>query len=324
MAEIFATTIDTISPQIQEVSKLNSHNPFYTLEYISYRRLLGFTPWLLNRNNPTQSETYCLAFMKTGRLRRSVEIPSIPDIQPNESFWQNLLNFCRENGVTDLSVNSFCSPGGIIPNLGHEKERKTRWEFLLNLQHPDNLENISKHHIRKIKLAQKNGIQICRTHDHEAAKIHAQLISMSMQRRKNRGENVSISTHTENIDRIIQSKSGEFFQAVLADQVVSSYLILIAKKGGYYHSGGTNPKGMDCGASHLLVHEIARTLRDEGKELFNLGGTDNPNPESGLVKFKTGFGTATEQIELQAARFMPNGIVSSFLQRLLPSVRNKT
>jgi hypothetical protein len=319
MTETFATAIDTISSQIQDLVTANSHNPFYTLEYINYRHLLGFTPWLLSSNNHTQSKTYCLAFMKTGRLRRIVEIPSIPDIGPNEPFWQNLINFCHKYGVTDLSVNSFCSSGGTIPNLGHEKERKTRWEFLLNLKHPDILVNLSKHHIRKIKLAQKKGIQICRVHTHEAVKIHAELISTSMQRRKNRGEDVSTSVNTETIYQIIESKLGEFFQAILGAQVVSSCLILIAEKGGYYHSGGTNLKGMECGAAHFLIHEIASTLRDEGKEFFNLGGTDDPNPESGLVKFKTGFGPATEQRELQTARFTPNGVFSGFLQRLFAS-----
>ncbi len=37
-------------------------------------------------------------------------------------------------------------------------------------------------------------------------------------------------------------------------------------------------------------------------------GTDDPNPGSELVKFKTGFGVATEKIELEAARFMQGSV----------------
>lgn len=320
MTEIFATVIDTTSPQIQEVVTLNSHNPFYTSEYIAYRRLQGFTPWLLS-NNLTQSKTYCLAFMKTGRLRRSVEIPSVPDIPADEPFWQNLINFCHTNGVTALSVNSFCSPGGIIPNLVHEIERKTRWEFALNLKHPDILKKMSKGHAYRIKRAKKTGVEMQRRKDQEAIATHARLISASMQRRKERGENVHASVSIENFSKLIDSGAAEIFCAVAADQILSSNIILLAEKTGYSHTQGTSLEGMECGAAHFLIHEIASTLRDEGKESFNLGGTDDPNPESGLVKFKTGFGAATEQIELQAARFIPNGVISGFLQRMLSSMR---
>lgn len=322
MAEIFATAIDTGSPQIQEVAALNSHNPFYTSEYIAYRRLQGFTPWLLSNHDLTQSKTYCLAFMKSGRLRRSVEIPSIPNIPADEPFWQNLINFCHKNGVTSLSVNSFCSPAGaILPSLEHEKERKTRWEFVLSLKHPDILKKMSKGHAYRIKRAKKTGVEMQRRKDQEAIAAHARLISASMQRRKERGENVTASASIENFSKLIDSGAAEIFCAVAADQILSSNIILLAKKTGYSHTQGTSPEGMECGAAHFLIHEIASTLRDEGKELFNLGGTDDPNPESGLVKFKTGFGAATEQIELQAARFIPNGVISGFLQRMLSSIR---
>jgi len=42
-------------------------------------------------------------------------------------------------------------------------------------------------------------------------------------------------------------------------------------------------------------------------------GTEDPNPESALVKFKTGFGVATEKIEFGAMRFMPGSIAYSQL-----------
>lgn len=84
--------------------------------------------------------------------------------------------------------------------------------------------------------------------------------------------------------------------------------MLIAKKAEYSHTQGTSPEDMDCGAAHFLIHGIACTLRQEGKEVLNLGGTDDPNPGSKLVKFKTGFGLATEKIELEAARFMQGSV----------------
>ncbi|MEE8529536.1 MAG: hypothetical protein V3S35_02060, partial [Nitrosomonadaceae bacterium] len=60
--------------------------------------------------------------------------------------------------------------------------------------------------------------------------------------------------------QLIESGAGEIFQAVLASQVVSSNLILMAEKAGYNHTQGTSPEGMDCGAAHFLIHGIACAL----------------------------------------------------------------
>lgn len=241
----------------------------------------------------------------------------MPNLPAGELFWQRLIDFCREKGISDLSVNSFCSPGGVIPQLNHEKSRKARWEYVLDLKLPDTLTKMRNGHSYSIKRARKLGVEMRRVRNREGIEAHARLIGISMQRRKDRGEDVTTSVETDNLSRLIESGAGEIFQAVLDGQVVSSNAILIAEKAGYNHTQGTSPQGMNCGAAHFLVHEIACALRDEGKEVFNLGGTDDLDPESGLVKFKTGFGAATERIELEAATFEPAKLGASLLRRVM-------
>lgn len=323
MSEKFKAVSDKAQSLISEITVLNPINPFYTVQYMTYRLAQGFTPWIFVYDNHTQSKIFCPAFMKTGRLRRSLEIPSIPDVPVDALFWSELIDFCRKKGVSDLSVNSFCSQSGIIPRLNHETNRKLRWEYVLDLTHPDVFMKMRKGHAYSIKRARKIGVKIQRTRDQEAVKAHAQLISISMQRRQNRGENVTTSAPINDLLQLTASGAGEIFQAVLADQVVSSNLILIAEKSGYNHTQGTSPEGMNCGAAPFLIHEIACTLRREGKEILNLGGTDDPNPESGLVKFKTGFGVKTKKIELEAAQFKPSSVAYSQLQRLLTSMNKQ-
>jgi len=320
MTRIFEAVSDKAQSLISEIAVLNPMNPFYTAQYMAYRCNQGFTPWIFVYGNHIQPNVYCPAFMKTGRLRRSLEIPSMPDIPVDEPFWPRLINFCRQQGISDLSVNSFCSQGGVIPQLDHETNRKARWEYVLHLKLPDLFMKMRKGHAYGIKRARKIGVEIQRTCDQEAAKVHARLISASMQRRRDRGENVTTSAPTDLL-QLIESGAGEIFQAVLASQVISSNLILIAEKAGYTHTQGTSPEGMDCGAAHFLIHGIACALRQEGKEALNLGGTDDPNPESGLVKFKTGFGVATKKIELETARFKPGSVAYCQLRRFLISVK---
>tara|TARA_R110002073_G_scaffold293755_2_gene459384 strand:- start:244 stop:1212 length:969 start_codon:yes stop_codon:yes gene_type:complete len=318
----FAIALDTSPSVISEISALSLHNPFYTSEYITYRNSQGYQPWILAGDTPTQSKVYCLAFMKSGRLRRSLEIPSIPNIPTKDPFWQGLVDFCHKKGISDLAVNSFCSQSGVIPPLDNEKKRKTRWEHILKLKHPDFLRKMTKGHNYCIKRAKKTGVEMQRGRDHEAVENHARLISNSMQRRKERGETVTTSVLIENLFQLVDSGVAEIFQAVLADQILSSNIILIAEETGYNHTQGTSLEGMNCGAAHFLIHEIACNLRDDGKESFNLGGTDDPNPKAGLVKFKTGFGLSTERIELQSVRSTPGNVVSCLYQRFLSSIRN--
>lgn len=321
MNEIFEVVSDKAQSLISEIARLNPMNPFYTAEYMSYRHAQGFTPWIFVYRDHTQQNVYCPAFMKSGRLRCSLEIPSVPYIPVKKPFWPKLINFCRQKGITDLSVNSFCSQDGLIPQLDHETYRKTRWEYVLHLKQPDVFMKMRKGHNYSIKRAQKIGVVIHRTRDQEAVMEHSRLIGTSMQRRQNRGENVTTSAPTNDFLQLVKSGAGEIFQAVLANKVVSSNLILISEKAGYNHTQGTSLEGMDCGAAHFLIHGIACALRQEDKEILNLGGTDDLNPESGLVKFKTGFGLTTEKIVLEAAKFKPSNVAFGQLRRFLISTK---
>ncbi len=321
MNETFEIVSDKAQSYISEAARINPTNPFYTAEYMSYRYAQGFTPWIFVYKDHINQNIYCPAFMKSGRLRRSLEIPSVPHIPVKKSFWPKLINFCRQKGITDLSVNSFCSQGGLIPQLDHETNRKARWEYVLHLKQPDVFMKMRKGHSYSIKRAQKIGVELLRTRDQEAVLEHSRLISTSMQRRKNRGENVTTSASTNDFLQLTKSGAGEIFQAILANKVLSSNLILIAEKAGYNHTQGTSTEGMNCGAAHFLVHEIACALRQENKEILNLGGTNDLNPESGLIKFKTGFGLTTEKIELEAVKFKPSNIVYGQLRRFLISIK---
>ncbi|HEU4855479.1 MAG TPA: GNAT family N-acetyltransferase [Nitrosospira sp.] len=314
---MFRIAPGTTPSLVEQMAAANPTNPFYTPRYAAYRLTQGFMCWILMSEASSGSDIYCPAFMKTGRLRRLLEIPSVPGASMDEAFWQGLLDFCRREGVSDISLNSFCSRNGTIPKLSHEKSRKTRWEYILDLKHPDTLVKMRKGHAYSIKRARKLGVEIRRASDMPAVKDHVRLIADSMQRRKERGEDVTTSVEIADFLQLTESGAGEVFQAVLDGKVVSSNVILISEKAGYNHTQGTSPEGMDCGAAHYLIHEIAGALRSEGKEMFNLGGTDDPDPESGLRKFKTGFGITTETHALEAARFEVGTSIPRLLRRLL-------
>ena len=235
----------------------------------------------------------CSAFMKAGKLGRLLEIPSLPQLPDDDAFWKGLLEFCACAKVSDLLVNTFASRQSNIPSLSKENWRKRRCEYFLECQHPDLWKEIRKGHWYSIKKGRKAGLILRHGTDAEACEEHARLVNESMARRLNRGDAVS-KRDVEQLLEITKNGAGVVFQALLDGEVRSSNLILLAEKGAYNHSQGASKEGFDCGAPHFLIYETVNYLRGNSLEIFNLGGTDQLN--SGLERFKSGFGATTSRV----------------------------
>jgi hypothetical protein len=299
----FSATCDVSHQLYEQVSASAPDNPFYTSKYCAARRQLGSQPWILALRQNDRVVSACTGFMKAALLRRSLEIPSVPELREAGVFWRGLLKFCKDNGVIALSVNSAASPSANIPSLPGEIHRRTRYEFLFNLQQTTLGSTLSANHWRNIKRSQRAGVKIERASDPQACEQHICLMRASMKRRTMRGEIVPEHLEIRNYLAYTETGAGEIFRAVLDGKVLSSILVLMSDRTGYYQSAGTTPEGMESGASHFLIHEIANLLREESKEMFNLGGAEMSNP--GLIRFKAGFGT--RQVQLESATFFLGG-----------------
>jgi hypothetical protein len=279
---------------------LDPANPFYTNAYIDARRMLGYGPWLLALCKDGRITAACPSFLKSGRLSRSLEIPSLPQLPEDSSiFWNGLLDFCRRKRISHLQTNSYASTSAKIAQLRGEIRRTTRYEYVLDLQTSDLWSRLHKNHRWMIHRAQKAGMQLRRTREPEACEEHARVIAASMERRHDRGEEVPTETAIASYVAFTRCAAGELFQALLDGKVISSALVLLAGDSVYAHSSGTSVEGRDCGASHFLWFEIAKAAQQESRRSFNLGGTDQPN--SGLARFKTHFGA--RRVDLESAEF---------------------
>jgi len=283
------------SELLTELTSVYPTNPFYTRRYVGAQRTLGLSPVVFLLRDNGQIQSGCTAFMKKGRLTRFLEITSLPLLDRQSHFWEGVTRFCHKQRITHLKVSTYASPATQIPFLKGETNRRKRSEFLIDLQKPDLWHNLSKNHARNIKRGRKTGLNLKRTNDLEACRSHAQLIGASMSRRGKRGEAVTDTAPLDALGALIDSGAGELFQAVHDGTVLSSVLVLLARKGAYYHSAGNHPKGMAQGASHFLIQEIGNYLRERSFEVFNLGGSDPTNP--GLSRFKAGFGAAVVDLE---------------------------
>lgn len=289
----------TLSPELSAaIAAMAPENPFVSSRYQEARRALGWEPWVLSLRNDARMIAACPAFMRAGRLGRTVEIVSVPPIPGESTFWQGLVRWCRGQAVTDLEVNTYASASFRIPLLPGERQRRARIEYVLELQDPGLWQRLSSNHERNIKRGRMRGLTLWRSSNREACLTHARLVAASLERRRLRGEPVAQDDQQQARPYValVESGAGELFQAVFKGKILSSVLVLLAERGAYYHSAGTDPEGLTCGASHFLVYEIANELRAASFHCFNLGGVSEPG--SGLEQFKRGFGG--RRVELEA------------------------
>jgi GNAT acetyltransferase-like protein len=274
---------------LEHASSTDLDNPFLTSRYLRAQRMLGREGWLLSLDDAGTLRAAALCFLERGRLRRTLAIPSCPPVATDSPFWSGVRGFIAEHGVTDLELSTFASPESRIPHWPGELERIDRTEFAMPLKDFELLPRVSKSHRERISKGRRKGLIVRREASDAAIDAHVALHINSMDRRKSRGENVSLAFERAGSAALLASGAGELFQAMLGDHVASSLLVLRSSTGAYSESSGNSSEGMGIGASHFLRFESAIALQGEGVEIFYLGGV-RPD-EEGLRSYKAGFGT---------------------------------
>jgi len=299
MEALFVAARGADAGLLAELTALAPDNPFATPAYAAARQRLGDEPWTLGVARSGRLVTGCAAFARSGRLQRSLDITSLPELPEPEPFWRGLLALCRRERMTQLEVGSFGSRSTTIPSLPGEQSRRQRCEYVLALRADDLSTLLTRDHRRNVARARKRGLTVRRALDASACAAHARVIGASMQRRHRRGESVPLDFPDDEARALVQEGAGELFQALEKDDVLSSMLLLRSPRAGYSQTMGTSAEGMKCGASRLVVFEAALALQADGATHLNLGGAGDEH--AGLREFKAGFGA--QPVALESASF---------------------
>jgi RimJ/RimL family protein N-acetyltransferase len=278
------------------LSGLNTLNPFHTEAYAQAQQRLGAEPVIIGLKAGDTWTTASIAFMTKGRLRGTLTVPSVPPVTADSPFWPAFLKQCRVWRLYDLELESFACLSTGIPRLAGERKRLRRAEFYLDLPGVDLVSLLSKNHRHSIKRARLAGLELRRSRDPQALQTHTTLMATALDRHRQRGEQVPTGAGSGLLP-LLETGSGELFQALQGESVLSSALVISSPRSAYYHSAGTAPEGLSCGASQFLVHSISVVLQEQGVERFFLGGTDQP--QSGVALFKSCFGAT--KVDLEAA-----------------------
>ena len=236
-----------------------------------------------------------VGFLERGRLFRTLRIPTLPVVPSGDAdgasmFWAGIQDYCRERRVNRLILESFEARPIAVPTIGRVRSTTPRCEYIVGLEaDPDRLlKSFSQNHRRNVAKAAKNHLTVEIRRSATAADSHAEAVLSSADRRRGAGTKRSVRLDLARFKRIAELGAGEFVQVEKDGRVLTSLLILSTTKRAYYHSGGSAPEGMGCGASHYAMWRTMGALRERGIETLNLGGTTADDSE-GLVRFKRGF-----------------------------------
>lgn len=304
---------------LREVSDWAPANPFFTKAYMIASRRLGRRPIVFTEHMDRQLVWACPAFLHHGILSHALAVPSLQIGTTTNAFWVAVRSVCTKWRVSDLLFNTYASSGAVIPKLDGEVCRSQRSEYVVDVLDRHVWPSLSSNHQRNIKRARQAGLCLQRTFDPMACRDHVRLMGTSEGRRNgsrsssNRCQQDRAVTRTMEI--YLDTRLGELFQVVLNDEILASVMMLKAEKGAYYQSAGASERGVECGASHFLVHELLQTLHAEGRTTISLGGVAGEN--GGLRRFKSGFGA--RRIDLETVRYF----VGSGLRKAIRNVASR-
>jgi hypothetical protein len=262
---------------------------------------------LVSINDPF---TAAFGTLRKGRLNRHLTLTLADEISEPETFWDGIAGFARRHGVTKIGIESLGTPRAEIPAFPDEVARDSAATYVVPLTESMSAA-MARNHLRNIKTAQAQGIELARQPEHIAIREHVALWNSSMQRRASRGERIASSLNSEMVECYLGSGEGRLFQAQAAGETLSSMLIVKIGNTAFYDTGGTSERGMKAGASYLLASKIMQIMRDLGCRSLNLGAT---SPKlTGLIRFKMGFGSVPWEFEVEDRRF--NSVLGAALSR---------
>jgi hypothetical protein len=301
----------------EQLSALYPTNPLATVAYLKAEGHFSSGTWLLGCLDNEKLSYGCLAFLYAGRLDRRLMLPSLQAAE--ETFWSGLRSFCSRNRITVLELNTYVSPGVQLPSFGKELRRAPRFEFIVPLDDgSDPLDKMRTNHRQSVRKGIKAGLQMRVTSDTRYLEEHVRLIGSSLRRREARGEIASGEASEASLQPYVTSGFCVIFQAMLEQSVVSSMTVACSKLGGYLHTAGTAPVGMENGASHFLLYEILKATQARGATVFNMGGVGDQ--DSGLAKYKKHFGAYC--VPLEAADFYVGNALNRLLSTSAGSAKN--
>lgn len=235
---------------------------------------------------------------RLSRQARHVYFPSVPAVRSQEragGLVQDLLDGLREAGAAEVVMDSYDARW--TPRLRTASTEVHREEYTIPLDGTpeERLARCASNHRRNIRKGDRSGWQLRRHAGEDAGRVLERVQAGARVRAAGRGAPITAPPVVSVADAGIPSRSAwgiTVFGAWASDELLGAMMVGWAGGRGYYVAGGGTPAGYQAGAGAWLHWRIAETLAGEGFTDYNLGGGPmEPADDTGLRRFKRGFGS---------------------------------
>jgi Acetyltransferase (GNAT) domain len=242
-------------------------------------------PWIFRLGRSERPESVVAGLARRGRWQRGLVLVATAASGLPGRMLDHLHDFARAHRLSNVMLE-WIGSASLPPTLERERQRRVGDTFIVPLDTVDPERPTSKNQRRNVRRARESGVDLVNLARDEAIEAHLAVCRSSLDRRAGRGETIEASLRPQVFEALVSSDRGRLYQMGLGGRPLASDMIIRIGDAAWYFSGGTSSEGMRTGASHLLMFEIIRDLRESGCRRLNLGFTET----AALARFKAGFG----------------------------------
>jgi serine/alanine adding enzyme len=204
-----------------------------------------------------------------------------------EAFYSGYLEWCSERGVVSTFVR-------FHPLYANQRYARIAVEPLgstvaWRLQAGDLFARMHSHHRRVVRKAQRAGLEVG-VEESPSLEEFAALYERTMARL----DADAFYLFTPEYWASLGALPLLLISACREGELLASVLCFAAKPWLHYHLGASSDEGRRVGASHLVLYEAASWARENGYQIFHLGGGVGGRADS-LFEFKLRFDPGAER-----------------------------
>jgi hypothetical protein len=214
----------------------------------------------------------------------------------NQDLWdgccQAILDFARQNRVQRILMGSYDQPTDMacqVPGF-HTNER---FEYVVNLQPETGEISFSQNLKRNVKKAKKLQATLVNGNDPGLLGRLVELLNNTLEQRVSKyGKEYDPfylpHLNEASLQRLIESKAGKFYRAILDGDVVShSVLFNLEARGRAFNLlVGSDELSYQYGLAALADYELVHLYQSAGFRFYNLGGGTGDAGSAGLERSK--------------------------------------
>ena len=228
-------------------------------------------------------------------------MPAAINSSHRRALTAEILDYCRENKVVKLSMNSFGIPYDSEYMNDMDFITSRRWEFVLDIAHSEeelwnNFHSKKRNSIRK---GEKSGIIVRRETDLDFLLHYRKLALDTYNRKTSQGipypKPLSESQIKRYKQRLIDTGIGRMYLAFKDEEVVAGAFFIGCHSSAYYMLSASSDLGLKSAAPDSILWTAIRDYQKAGYGIFNFGGLSEselngkPLETSGLYQFKKRF-----------------------------------